>query len=43
MHSYAPLQQNFAVEDLMECDTLLTNEIRTTCGLCKNDAKHPLF
>ena len=43
MHSFAPLQKNYKIEDLIQYDQLLMNSIRTACGYSKNDAKHLLF
>ena len=43
MHSFAPIQKNYKISDLIQCDQLLMNSVRTACGYSKSDAKHLLF
>ena len=43
MHSFAPIQKNFKIKDLMNCDSQLINTVSKTCGFSNTDAKHLLF
>ena len=43
MHSFAPLQTQTNIKDLLQCDQRLLNLLSRSKGLTSTDARHSIF